>query len=451
MPPDSEPQPRNDNLPPGSTPPLGPSSPPPLIEGAPSLGAGSPAPPVPEPAGKGGAARRSLIILLSLCLGLFLADAIVSLADDSLILLFGVHLLGVVRLLVFAVAMLTTVVVYALMGVTPMVPKRLFLPITLFNPVAALALIPVMIYGFHQLERVAWAISLAQVVIGLGILYCVQGGLRFRWPLVGEGSLRSRRFSWLNLAGFVLANVLVLLPAVVAYLAVCASLAVGHFSQGFLALRPGGFMVQVRKYVRADGKTIQLVPMAHVGDAEFYRKLSGSFPTNAVVLMEGVTDENNLLTNSITYKRMATSLGLAEQQKEFHPVRVEIVRADVDTGEFTTNTVGFLNMAMRVHSKGLSAETILEALRFSPPPHFDEELIDDLLRKRNRHLLEEIRAQLSQPEPIVVPWGAAHMPGIAEAIQAEGFRLAETRDIMVIRFGAAGTAARRGRNQAAER
>ena len=36
-------------------------------------------------------------LLLSLCLGLFLADAVVSLADDSLSLWFGIHLLTAVR------------------------------------------------------------------------------------------------------------------------------------------------------------------------------------------------------------------------------------------------------------------------------------------------------------------------------------------------------------------
>jgi hypothetical protein len=149
--------------------------------------------------------------------------------------------------------------------------------------------------------------SLCQVALGLGILCWAQGGLKCRWPLVGESLLGSRGFSWLNLSGFMLVNVFLLLPAVVVYLAVCAALAVDHFSEGFMALRPGGFTVQARKYVRNDGKSIQLVPMAHIGEADFYRKLSQSFPTNSVVLMEGVTDHSNLLTNKITYKRMARS------------------------------------------------------------------------------------------------------------------------------------------------
>jgi hypothetical protein len=100
---------------------------------------------------------------------------------------------------------------------------------------------------------------------------------------------------------------------------------VDHFSGGFLALRPGGLTVQVRKYVRDDGKTIQLVPMAHIGEADFYRKVAETFPTNSIILMEGVTDWKRLITNEASYKRAAKSLGLAEQEEEFTPTRGEMV------------------------------------------------------------------------------------------------------------------------------
>jgi hypothetical protein len=321
------------------------------------------------------------------------------------------------------------------MGLTPLVPKRLFLPITLINPLAVLAAVPVTIYCYSRSQQVFWILSLCQLILGLGILCWVQGGLRFRWPLVAESRLGARGFSWLNLSGFLLLNVFVFLPAAVLYLVVFAALAVDHFSEGFLALRPGGLTVQVRDYVRNDGKRVQLVPMAHVGEADFYQKLSHSFPTNSLVLMEGVTDENNLLTNKVTYKRMATKLGLAEQQEEFNPVQVEMVMADVDIKEFTPETIGFLNLVMLFHAKGLTADTVLKMLRYSPPAHFEERLWDDLLRKRNQHLLAELHARLPASEILIVPWGVAHMPGIAEGIKAAGFRLDATRDYTVIRFG----------------
>jgi hypothetical protein len=110
--------------------------------------------------------------------------------------------------------------------------------------------------------------------------------------------------------------------------------------------------------------------------------------------------------------------------------------ADVDVGQFTTNTIGFLNLVMLIHAKGLNAENVLKVLQFSPPPHFEQQLFDDLLGKRNRHLVGEIRARLPQSAHLIVPWGVAHMPGIAAEVQASGFHVAGTREYTVIRFHA---------------
>jgi len=375
-----------------------------------------------------------LSILLSLCLGLFLVDAVASLVDDSLIVFFGIHLLAGMRGMVFLVATLVAVAVYFAMGLTPMIPKRVFLPLTLFGLAAQLAIVVFAIYFFGRIQQVAWGISLCQFLFGLGILYWVQGGFKLRWPLVAENRLGARRFSWLNLSGFLLVNLFALLPAVVVYLALCTSLAVAHFSDGFVALRPSGFIVQVRKYVRNDGKSILLVPMSHIGEPEFYRKLSQSFPTNSIILMEGVSDDQNLLTNKISYKRMATSLGLAEQRREFKPSGGKMVRADVDVERFATNTIDFLNLVMLIHTQGVKPETLLKVMAYSPSPNFQEELLSDLLRKRNRRVLEEIQARLSQSDQLIVPWGAAHMPEIAREIQKSGFRLNDTREYVAIRF-----------------
>jgi hypothetical protein len=422
-------------------------SPPIIGASLPSGADDHPAPLGPEAAHQPGIVRQLLALLLSVCLGLFLADAVVSLADDSLSLWFGIHWLAAVRGVVSFVALLLSVVIYGMMGLTPMIPKRLFLPVALFNPVVMCLTIPLAIYFFGRLGQIAWVISFCQVVLGLSVLGWVLGGFKLRWPLVGESWLGSRGFSWLNLSGFLLVNVFVLLPAVAVFLVGCGAVAVDHFSEGFLALRPGGLTVQVRDYVRHDGKKVRLVPMAHVGEADFYQKLSRSFPSNSVVLMEGVSDENNLLTNKVTYKRMATSLGLAEQHEEFNPVQVEMVMADVDIREFTPETIGFLNLVMLFHAKGLTAEAVLKMLQFSPPPHFEERIWDDILRKRNRHLLDELRVRLPTAEQVIVPWGVAHMPGIAEGIQAAGFRLDRTQEYTVIGFhfpGSKSTGARKG-------
>jgi hypothetical protein len=190
--------------------------------------------------------KKLLSTLLSLCLGLFLACGAVSLVDDSLVLLFGLHLLTTTSLILFGFAVLLTVVVYGLMGLTPMIPKRVFLPVTLFYVAGLLIVFPTLIYCYDRAVQIDWVLSFCQVILGLGLLWRLRGGLKFRWPIVEPEHLGNRGFSWLNLIVFLLVNVFVLLPAMVAYLALCATLAANHFSGGFLAVHPGGLTVQVR-------------------------------------------------------------------------------------------------------------------------------------------------------------------------------------------------------------
>jgi hypothetical protein len=398
--------------------------PPPLITEPPLLS--------PELNQKG--TRQLFSIVLSLCVALFLADAIVSFVDDSMILFLGTHALSFLRGLLGIATALMTFGVYGLIGLSPMIPKRLFLPMPVFYLAMMLITFPLTIFWYHQIQLVALGASACQLTLGIGLLYWLCRGRGFSWPLVPVGSFSERRFSWRHLIGFIVANILVVLPLVMIYMFFVTARAVDHFSEGFMALHSSGFTVQVRKYVREDGKVIELFPMAHVANATFYEKVSQTFPTNSVILMEGVTDDQNLLTNKISYKRMAKSLGLAEQKETFAPSRGEMVRADVDIGEFSVDTIDFLNLVMLVHSKGVNAENLSSLMHYAPPPEFEEKLFDDLLGKRNQHLLGEIQTWLKRSDNLMVPWGVAHMPGMAREIQKLGFHLSETHEYEVIRF-----------------
>ena len=72
---------------------------------------------------------------------------------------------------------------------------------------------------------------------------------------------------------------------------------------------------------------------------------------------------------------------------------------------------------MLVHAKGLTPGNVQKLMEYSPPTHIEKEFINDLVTKRNQHLVEEIQSKLSQTDNIMVPWGVAHMPGIANEIQ----------------------------------
>src|ERR1035438_9562443 len=147
MPPDPMTPLSNDNLLTGNGPTPVPATQPPTSGAPPPLVAGSPARLSSEPTPRPSAGRQVLALLLSVCLGLFLADAFISLLDDSLILVFGIHALAGTRALVCFLAMLMALLIYVLMGLTPIIPKRLFLPLTLFNPLAMLVVGPFAIYA----------------------------------------------------------------------------------------------------------------------------------------------------------------------------------------------------------------------------------------------------------------------------------------------------------------
>src|SRR5882672_9454120 len=78
--------------------------------------------------------RRLVAVILSLCLGLFLLDGVLSLADSVLVLAFNLHVLSAFRALFSWFCALSLVAVYVLIGITPLVPRRVFLPLTLFAP-----------------------------------------------------------------------------------------------------------------------------------------------------------------------------------------------------------------------------------------------------------------------------------------------------------------------------
>ncbi|HEX4646215.1 MAG TPA: hypothetical protein VH598_11465, partial [Verrucomicrobiae bacterium] len=299
---------------------------------------------------------------------------------------------------------------------------------------ALLAVFPVLIYHREWMLHLDWILSLGQVLVGLGILFSLNGGFKLRWPIVEAGHLGKRAFSWVNLSLFLFLNLFVLVPAIAAYLAVCANLALGHFTGGFMALRPAGLVMQARQYVREDGKTILLFPMSHIADSAFYKSVSQSVSSNSIVLLEGVTDAKNLLTNGISYRRAAKSLGLAEQHHDLDVHQGELVRADMDVQEFSPTTVDILNLMGLVHSRGLNSGTLLLLMQFSPPPDVEKQLFADILLKRNEHLLKELRERLPDSDNFIIPWGAVHMPGLAKEIQKSGFHLVETHEYVSIRF-----------------
>jgi hypothetical protein len=389
--------------------------------------------PPPLPASASNPARPVLTAVLSLALLIFLSSGFISFFSDTLLLGLNRQDLAVTAALGSLVVLLTGFVLLCLMALIPGVPKRYFLPISLFLPVMTIAILPVLVYFKEHTLLIAWGLSLGQVMLGLFIVHRLHGGIKFCWPLFPERQLAGKNFSWGNLIGVVMMGLLLVLPALVLYTAFSAKLAVEHFTDGFVAVRPSGISMQVRNYVRNDGKKIMLVPMSHVGESEFYEDLAASFPPNSVILMEGVTDTTQLVNTHSDYSKMAGALGGVEQTKAFKP-KGEIVAADMDMSQFSPATLDLLKTAMLLHAKGVTPET-LPILMKPTPPGLENQLMDDILTKRNHHLLGVIQERLPTAEILVVPWGAAHMPEIHREIQKLGFHVVDTKEYVAIRFG----------------
>jgi len=387
-------------------------------------------PPLPDEAKPSTVSLRATF--LSLLIVVFLLSGLVSLLDDTL-LHFGRTDITVIRALLLLLMLPVGFITYLIVACSPGLPKRVFLCIALFIPVVNVAVLPLLVYFYSHALWIAWGVSLLQILLGYLMVRHLKTRERIAWPLFPDSRLAGLKFRWGHFAAVILAGAFLLIPALLAYTAFSAKLAIGRLTDGFVDLRVSGLVMDVREYERDDGRKITLVPMSHVGEPEFYAELSDSFPEDSVVLMEGVSDHKNILTAKTGYSKMAEAAGVVEQQKHFKP-KGRLVAADLDMSDFSAETLDLLKATMLIHSKGVTGET-MPILMKPTPPDLQRQLMHDIMTKRNHHLLKVIREQLPEARHIIVPWGAAHMPEIAYEIRKSGFKQTSSRELMAIRFG----------------
>jgi hypothetical protein len=251
--------------------------------------------------------------------------------------------------------------------------------------------------------------------------------------LVGEDVLGKRNFSLLNFFGFSSINIFLFLPGIIFYCIFCMMLYMEHSTDGFIVFHSDHMAMRQKTLARAeDQKNVHLFPMVHIGQSDFYKKITESFPTNSVVLTEGVTDEKNHLKTKLTYKNIASSLGLKEQAEVFSLKNYYTERADLDIDDFAPETILVLEEMAILHSKPLSiSRLILFISKMEKSPQLSENLWYDLLTKRNNHLLNRIDESFEKFDAVVVPWGAMHMPGVSEELQNKNFKITSQQEYPV--------------------
>jgi len=395
-----------------------------------------------------------LSLVLSLALGFFAVNAALGVLDDLMLATLSSQAFTLFRALSSLLMMPVTVVLFLMMAIWPGIPKRVFMIVVLFIPVATIVSLPLFAYFFPHFAWVSLAISVVQLLTALLCVLHLRGSKAPTWPLVSDASLGRKivrqdvaqetpvphsgecaygmRFRFTHFLGVIAMGFVVILPTLLLGALFSGKLAIREFSDGFVDVSFQGVSMEVREYVREDGKKVTLVPMSHVGESKFYETLAQSFPADAVVLMEGVSDKQKLLPNAPNYSKMATLIGAAEQQKVFKP-KGTMVNADLDVSEFSPETLKLLKAALAFHTQGLTPETLAA---FSQPaePGLEKRLMDDVLFKRNQHLIKVLHEKLPETQHIIVPWGAAHIPDIASKIEAAGFRVVRQEKHLAIRF-----------------
>lgn len=376
--------------------------------------------------------RRAAFFVLSAYLALFLADGLGSLVDDALIGLAGFHRFSGLRNGVAGACFWASVVLLFLTALTPLLPRRFLYP-----PVAFTLLCDLLPPLFRApLPRGGClALDAAQLLLGLGIAV-------WAWHAFLPAPFAGRRaFSWRH----VLLNGVPLLalavPAIVLWWIVAVARQLEVLDGGFMLFHWNRLEMKTKKYTRADGKEIDLVPMIHIGESGFYGKVAASFPADTVVLTEGVTDRDRQAPH-LDYTPVASAMGLVSQSGEFHDLarqtQAEIRPADVDYADFTPGTREMIGLVARFAEnpdRPHYAAFVQEwRRRAEADPGLPQRFLDEILTVRNAHVLKEAEAALPNTGRVVLPWGALHMPGLEAGVLKMGFQPAETRSLDALHY-----------------
>ena len=385
---------------------------------------------------------------------LFLIDAGLSLIDELLVASASPWpLFSSVRYFVAYVIIALSMLLFACLGIDRRLPKRVFLPLTLYASWSAMAMWPLSaIIGNESLGLVS---SVGQLLLGGGAIVLLRslGGQN----LLTRELFQAPVFSLRNTLGFTAINLL-LLPFALVYTGLATtSYYLDQQTAGFMRLSPIGIYMTDRSY-HLDDKVIRLTGMIHIGKQGYYEELAGSMSTKrTIILAEGVTDQDRLLEHQFNYSKLAGIIGLSSQEKmrfdgnlvdlddldeknpnAGKPDQPDIARADIDLNRFDPQTIEFLNILGRTlfGSKPL-ADGFAEYNLWVSENMTQERIAGvmfDILDKRNEVVIDSMLRTLKRYDTIIIPWGAMHMPAIEDAVLEQGFVPGVARERLSLDF-----------------
>lgn len=378
---------------------------------------------------------RLLGTIASAWLLLFWVDTGLGLFDELVAQLVGLHLLGWVRGMTSGLGLLAMPFVWLAVGLSPAIPVRTYLPPLLFTAWMALGAAPLSIVFLGTDELGLLLIGLQSLVAAWTSWLAIR---RRGAGLFGELEIPGPR--WGRFAAWAGVHALVVPPLLAVYAFGSADLAVRRATGGFVSIGLDGVRVAHRVYVHRD-RTVDLIGMIHLGRRSAYEELFAPIPIeDTLVLEEGVRDTGGLLVTGPVYERVASTLGLEAQAPVAEMTTLKTRNADVDVSSFSEDTRGLLRKVFAIYTAEDPAAAVLDYLIYvrgqKDPEALVSELFEDIIHRRNQHLLSELDRALEERTRVVVPWGAYHLPGIEEGLVARGFERRSERVITLVPFAA---------------
>jgi hypothetical protein len=394
-------------------------------------------------------AVRSLILLANAFVVAYSADAALSLLEDLFRSLTGSPALlplrnGLACLVVDAAP-------FALLGsaLSPRLSPSVLAPLALSALWFATGAAPLSLaLASRELDFALLGLQLALAVFAWLRIRALSG--RHRWLLGGEQPQRPD-FSLAHSLRGAGAIVVIVIAAVFVYLPIWLLSWLQLSTDGFVRFDLAGVSLADRRYAKGD-QEVRLVGMMHIGEGESYADLIGTFAgPSTVVLAEGVTDREGRLSVPLAYGRVAQALGLESQDaiesylETMDPPSeaewADIRHADLDFADFHPDTVDWLESVAEVWGGPDPLRGFLRvSRRLSDDPGRGARVAEDVLERRNVHLVEELRSALADYDRVIVPWGALHLPYVQQQILAMGFTPGERTQHPLIAWSTVGAA-----------
>ena len=358
------------------------------------------------------------------------------------------------------VAILAALLAQVLMVVwiiSPRVPAAIALTTGAFTAWATLGAPPLML--LLAPDALSPTLTVAQGLLAVALIWLLRRRSGGRWWLRRSDMDDRRSTLWRALGLTTLATgASVVLVAVAIPTALVSS--IEQTTAGYVSFSRDAVMLEQRRFEASDRATsVDLIGMMHLGERDTYDALFFSLTQEGtVVLTEGVTDQNSLLSG-LSYHGLAQSLGLSQQPAleevltarrtevdlpaeaaegapspfsyiepdtpELPPASEEstaewphIRHADVDAREFSPQTIAYLGLVGRTLRTRTMDDWML-LLSEEPPSSLDH----DILQLRNESLLEALDDALREYSHVAVPWGALHLPEIEAWLLERGFEL----------------------------